>query len=208
MQHPEPDSQSQRAIIAGVDEVGRGPLAGPVVAAAVILDPNNVPSGITDSKRLTASRREKLAPAIKSAALAWAVAAASVTEIDTKNIRVATHLAMQRAVAGLGLIPSEVRVDGNDAPSFVSATGPVSTQSIVGGDLSDRSIGAASILAKVARDRDMARLDSLYPGYEFAKNKGYGTAVHRRQLRALGPTPEHRRSFAPLRLWVEEGVFA
>ncbi len=195
------------AAIAGVDEVGRGPLAGPVVAAAVILDPACLPAGIRDSKQLTERARSELAPRIKTQCVAWSIAAASVEEIDNLNIRQATHLAMRRAVAALEKIPDLVLVDGNDAPEFEHGGKTLQAKTLVGGDSRSQAIGAASIIAKVARDTDMILLDSRYPGYQFARNKGYGTRAHRESLQALGPTPAHRRSFAPLRHWVAEGRF-
>jgi ribonuclease HII len=181
-------------LIAGVDEAGRGPLAGPVAAAAVILDPARPIAGLDDSKRLSATRRARLEEAIKAEALAWSLAWATVAEIDVGNILQAALLAMQRAVAGLGVAPTEVLVDGNRCPILAC---PV--RAIVGGDASVAAISAASILAKVARDREMQRLDALYPGYGFAEHKGYPTAAHRAALLRLGPSPVHRRSFRPVR---------
>jgi ribonuclease HII len=181
-------------LIAGVDEAGRGPLAGPVCAAAVILDPRRPIPGIGDSKKISPSRREALEVAIKSQSLAWSVAWASAAEIDAINILQACLLAMGRAVAALDRAPGRVLVDGNRAPDCAC---PV--QTIVGGDGSIPAIGAASILAKVARDRLMCQLDLEFPGYGFADHKGYPTATHRAALRRLGPCPEHRRTFAPVR---------
>ena len=181
-------------LAAGVDEAGRGPLAGPVYAAAVILDPAHPMPGIGDSKALTAAGRELLETLIKERALAWAVARAEVDEIERLNILHATMLAMQRAVAALPLRPSRVLVDGNRCPDF-----DCPSHAVVDGDARVVTIGAASILAKVARDREMVALDERYPGYGFARHKGYGTAEHLEALRLLGPSPIHRRGFAPVR---------
>ena len=180
--------------VAGVDEAGRGPLAGPVTAAAVMLDPTRPIAGLADSKRLTAARREALETEIQTRALAWAVATASPAEIDTLNILQASLLAMRRAVMALGRVPELALVDGNRCPTLDC---PV--QAIVGGDGKVAAIAAASILAKVARDREMVRLDDLYPGYGLAIHKGYPTADHLTALRALGPCAIHRRSFRPVR---------
>ncbi len=180
--------------IAGVDEVGRGPLAGDVVAAAVILDIDRPIAGLRDSKRLSASRREGLALQIKQQALAWAVARASVAEIDAMNILEASLLAMRRAVEALQLQPQFVLVDGNRLPRWSYASEPV-----VGGDGRVPAIAAASILAKVQRDAELVDLDARYPGYGFAQHKGYPTRQHLAALRSLGATPEHRRSFGPVR---------
>ena len=184
---------SQYERIAGVDEVGRGPLAGDVVAAAVIFG-DSVPVGVTDSKKLTAKRREQLAVAIKSSARAWCVARASVAEIDSLNILQASLLAMHRAVDGLSLAPEFVLVDGNRLPAWNYKSKPV-----IGGDALEVSIGAASILAKVQRDAEMVALDDEYPGYGFARHKGYPTREHMAALAALGVTPWHRKSFAPVK---------
>lgn len=180
----------------GVDEAGRGPLAGPVVAAAVILDPARPIVGLADSKKLPAARREKLATEIRDKALAWCVAEASVGEIDTLNILQATLLAMQRAVAGLALTltPDEVLVDGNRCPAL-----DLPCRAIIGGDATVAEISAASILAKTVRDAGMLELHTRFPLYGFDRHKGYGTAVHMAALRAHGPSPEHRLSFAPVR---------
>ena len=182
-------------LIAGVDEAGRGPLAGPVCAAAVILDPARAIPGLGDSKKITAKRRDALETVIQEHSLAWAVAWASAAEIDEINILQASLLAMTRAVAALGHRPDRVLVDGNRAPDCGY---PVET--IIGGDGLIPAIGAASILAKVARDRLMCQLDLEYPGYGFAVHKGYPTAAHRAALISLGPCPEHRRSFGPVRV--------
>lgn len=179
---------------AGVDEVGRGPLAGPVVAAAVILDPRRLPDGLRDSKRLTAARREYLDRQIRECALAWALGRAEVAEIDRLNILNATLVAMQRAVAALRIGPEYVLVDGNRLPTLT-----VPARAVVGGDNLIPEISAASILAKVARDREMAELDRAYPGYGLAQHKGYPTPAHLQALAQLGPSPVHRRSFAPVR---------
>jgi len=181
-------------LVAGVDEAGRGPLAGPVTAAAVILDPGAPILGLDDSKRLTAARREALESEIITRALAWSVAEASVEEIDRLNILQATLLAMQRAVTGLSLAPVRALIDGNRCPRL-----PCPAEAIVGGDASVQVISAASILAKVARDREMARLDTLYPSYGLAQHKGYPTRAHIAALRTLGPSPVHRCSFRPVR---------
>jgi ribonuclease HII len=180
-------------LIAGVDEAGRGPLAGPVVAAAVILDDLHPIAGLNDSKKLTALRRERLYDEIRAKALCCSVAQASVEEIDRLNILQATLLAMRRAVEGLRLKPAKVLVDGNRLPVL-----GMFAEAIVGGDALVPSISAASILAKVTRDRWCAELDQQYPQYGFAAHKGYGTAVHLAALRAHGACPEHRKSFAPV----------
>ncbi|MBS03229.1 MAG: ribonuclease HII [Gammaproteobacteria bacterium] len=180
--------------IAGVDEVGRGPLAGAVVAAAVILDPGRPIPGLADSKALTARRRESLDVLIRRDALAWGIGRAEVEEIDAVNILEATGRAMQRAVAALGVVPQQILVDGNRAPEFA-----VPVECVVKGDTRIDEIRAASIIAKVYRDAEMADLDASYPGYGLAENKGYGTAGHRAALQRLGPSPCHRRSFEPCR---------
>lgn len=181
--------------IAGVDEAGRGPLAGPVVAAAVILDPRHAIEGLADSKKLSPLKRERLYPVIREHALAFAIAEASVEEIENLNILGATMLAMQRAVASLRLKPRLVRIDGNRAPDL----GKTATETLVGGDALDPAISAASILAKVYRDAQMIDLDARYPGYGFAKHKGYPTAEHRAALERLGPSPVHRKAYRPVR---------
>ncbi len=181
-------------ILAGVDEAGRGPLAGPVVAAAVVLDAAYPMDGLADSKTLSAARRVLLAGQIRAHAVAWALGMASVAEIDQLNILQATLLAMQRAVEGLGMQPGLVLVDGNCAPRLSC---PVRT--VVRGDALVQSISAASILAKVARDAIMLNLDGDYPGYGFAIHKGYPTLAHRQALETLGPSAVHRRSFGPVR---------
>lgn len=181
-------------LVAGVDEVGRGPLCGAVVTAAVILDPARPIAGLNDSKKLSEARREALFPLIQQQALAWFIARADVAEIDQLNILHATMLAMQRAVAGLTMRPDLVLVDGNRCPSL-----PMRSEAVVKGDSRVPAIAAASILAKVARDREMQLLDQQYPGYGIAKHKGYPTPVHLQALRDLGATPIHRRSFGPVR---------
>jgi len=185
--------------IAGVDEVGRGPLAGPVVTAAVILDPNNPIEGLNDSKKLTEKRREALVPIIKEKALAWSLGRAEAAEIDDINILQATLVAMTRAVEGLDIAPTHALVDGNKAPKLAC---PVTT--IVKGDQSEPAIAAASILAKVARDHEMQEMDALYPGYGLAKHKGYPTKQHQQALLELGVTPIHRRSFKPVQLALKQ----
>lgn len=188
-----PESDTSK-ILAGVDEAGRGPLAGPVVAAAVILNASYQIDGLADSKTLSPLRRETLANKIRLHAAAWALGIASVEEIDQLNILQATLLAMQRAVTGLGVTPELVLVDGNRTPRLSC---PV--RAVVRGDATIKSISAASILAKVARDAILQELDVEYPGYGFAIHKGYPTVAHQRALRELGPTPVHRRSFAPVK---------
>ncbi len=182
-------------IIAGVDEAGRGPLAGSVVAAAVILDQSNPIAGLTDSKRLSAKQRCLLEGEIKQKALAWSVAEASHREIDEINILQASLLAMKRAVLKLQHRPDLVLIDGNRVPDLQG----FKLQAIVRGDLSEACISAASILAKEARDRQMLELDNLYPQYEFARHKGYPTALHRELLKQHGVCPVHRLSFKPVR---------
>jgi ribonuclease HII len=180
-------------LIAGIDEAGRGPLAGPVVAAAVILDPSRPIPGLRDSKLLSPARREALAAAIRERSLAWAVAAAEVAEIDALNILEATLLAMRRACDGLAPAPDEALVDGNRAPTL-----PCPVRAVVKGDRDVPAISAASILAKTVRDALLLELDRRYPEYGFAQHKGYGTASHLAALQAHGPCPAHRRSFAPV----------
>lgn len=182
-------------IIAGVDEAGRGPWAGPVTAGAVILDPAQPIEGLTDSKKLTEARRDALAPLIRERAAAWSVAHATPDEIDRLNIRQATFLAMERAVAGLGLVPGHILVDGNALPAGF----PCSAEAIVKGDLTEPAISAASILAKTVRDGLMKELDAAFPAYGFARHKGYGTAAHAAALAEHGPCPHHRQSFAPVK---------
>ncbi len=180
--------------IAGVDEVGRGPLAGAVVAAAVILDPAKPIAGLADSKKLSEKKRDALAPLIREHALAWALGRAEAEEIDAINILQASLLAMERAVAALSIAPSHALVDGNKLPRLTC-----SATAVVKGDSRVEAIAAASILAKVARDEEMVELDALYPGYGLAKHKGYPTKAHMTALQELGVTPIHRRSFGPVK---------
>lgn len=187
------------ALTAGVDEAGRGPLAGPVVAAAVILDPNNPIEGLADSKKLTAKKREALEALIKERALAWCVAEASVEEIDEINILQATMLAMQRAVAGLQVQPEFVQVDGNRIPKL-----PMMAEAIVKGDAKVQAISAASILAKTHRDAYMMEQAKKYPGYGFENHMGYGTAEHIKAVETLGVLPIHRKTFKPISLYCQE----
>ena len=182
-------------LVAGVDEAGRGPLAGSVVAAAVILDENFPIDGLTDSKKLSASRRAVLELQIKQRAKAWAIAESSQLEVDEINILQASLLAMKRAVLRLELKPGQVLIDGNRLPQLEG----YQMLAIVRGDLSEPCISAASILAKQYRDRQMLELDQLYPEYQFARHKGYPTALHRRLLKEHGVSPVHRRSFGPVR---------
>ena len=184
------------ATIAGVDEAGRGPLAGAVVAAVVVLAPGQRIEGVRDSKLLSARQRERLVESIHREALAWALGRAAAHEIDTLNILNATLLAMQRAVSSLGLRPDQIVVDGNRAPEFPGFNGSV--RALVGGDRSCQAVGAASILAKVARDREMLLLHGEFPQYGFDRHKGYPTAEHRAALMRLGPCAAHRRSFRPV----------
>lgn len=185
--------------LAGVDEVGRGPLAGDVVTAAVILDPERPIEGLRDSKKLSEPRRVELAQQIREQALAWSIARASVAEIDELNILQASLLAMHRAVSALQPQPGYVLVDGNRLPRWQYASEPV-----VKGDDRVPAIAAASILAKVQRDSELIALDRQYPGYGFAAHKGYPTAAHLQALQSLGVTPEHRRSFAPVKKLLAE----
>jgi ribonuclease HII len=184
--------------LAGVDEVGRGPLAGDVVAAAVILDPRRPVAGLRDSKKLSAVRRQELALEIRECALAWSVARATVAEIDEHNILQASLLAMHRAVLALIPQPTYVLVDGNRLPRWEYASEPV-----VKGDDRVPAIAAASILAKVQRDGELVALEQLYPGYGFAAHKGYPTKAHLEALKRLGVTPVHRRTFGPVRALLE-----
>lgn len=190
---------SKSPFIIGVDEAGRGPWAGPVTAAAVILDPARPVAGLTDSKKLSEKARDRLAPLIRERALAWSVAEASVGEIDTLNIRQATFLAMQRAIAGVfaqtASAGAMILIDGNALPADL----PAPARAIIKGDLTEPSISAASILAKTHRDAQMTSLCNTYPGYGFSGHKGYGTAAHAEALARLGPCPVHRQSFAPVK---------
>jgi len=181
--------------IAGVDEAGRGPLVGSVVAAAVILDPDHPIAGLNDSKKLTEKKREKLFIEIQEKALAWSIAEATHTEIDELNILQATFLAMRRAVDGLQQQPMKVIVDGNQIPKGMT----IACEAIVGGDATHAEISAASILAKVTRDRQMVELDQKYPLFGFAKHKGYPTKVHFEAIAQYGVIDEHRRSYAPVK---------
>ena len=180
--------------LCGVDEAGRGPLAGPVMAAAVMLDPDRPIDGLRDSKKLSATARERLADEIRARAVAWCVAEASVAEIDQLNILQATLLAMQRAVAGLACAPDDVWVDGNRCPNWAWRS-----QAVVKGDDKVAAIAAASILAKTVRDQYMCRLHEDFPMYGFARHMGYGTAAHLAALQAHGACPQHRRSFSPVK---------
>ena len=181
-------------LVAGVDEVGRGPLCGAVVTAAVILDPNRPILGLNDSKKLTEARREKLFDEICEKALSWHIARAEVEEIDQLNILHATMLAMQRAVEGLSITPNLAMIDGNRCPVLT-----MPSEAVVKGDSKVPAIAAASILAKDSRDREMAAFELQYPGYGIGGHKGYPTSVHLEALERLGPTPIHRRSFGPVR---------
>ncbi len=182
------------SLVCGVDEVGRGPLAGPVVAAAVILDPARPIDGLADSKKLSEKRRETLYETIRERALSWSIGRAEVAEIDTINILQASLLAMQRAVAGLSIAPHQALVDGNRVPQL-----QCDARAIIGGDACEPCISAASIIAKVTRDREMIALDARYPGYGLARHKGYPTRQHLESLEVLGVSEIHRRSFAPVR---------
>ena len=186
-------------LIAGVDEAGRGPLAGPVVAAAVILDPRRPIDGLADSKKLTARRRERLYDEIRAKALAFGIASASVEEIDAINILQATLLAMRRAIAALPLRPAQALIDGNRCPPL-----DMPARAIIDGDALEPAISAASILAKTARDAEMRRLHDAYPQYALDRHKGYDTAAHRAALAAFGPAHFHRQSFAPVRALLQK----
>lgn len=188
-------------IICGVDEAGRGPLAGPVFAAAVILDRNRPIAGLRDSKKLNEARRDELAPLIREHAVAWAVAKASEEEIDRLNILQASLLAMKRAVYALQTVPTLALIDGNKCPVM-----RIQSIAIVEGDDKIESISAASILAKTARDAALVKLHRKYPQYGFDQHKGYGTALHLERLREHGASPVHRRSFAPVREVLERGL--
>ncbi len=185
-------------LIAGVDEVGRGPLAGPVIAAAVILDPANPIDGLTDSKKLSEKKREILTQEIKEKALAWCIARCEPEEIDQINILQASLLAMTRAVEGLDIAPEHCLVDGNKLPKL-----PCSAEAIVKGDLKEPAISAASIIAKVTRDQEMVAMEERYPGYGFAQHKGYPTKAHREAIALLGVTEIHRKSFGPVQKQLE-----
>jgi ribonuclease HII len=192
---PEPDASDIATLTAGVDEAGRGPLAGPVVVAAVILDPQRPIVGLDDSKKLSEARREALYPLVIERALAHCVIAVAADEIDQLNIFQATMAGMSRAVAGLSLPAQVALIDGNKVPRDLPCPG----RAIVGGDALEPAISAASILAKVTRDRLMVAMEAEHPGYGFALHKGYPTPAHLAALQRLGPCPQHRRSFAPVR---------
>lgn len=192
-----------KVVVCGVDEAGRGPLAGPVYAAAVILDPARRVNGLADSKVLNAERRELLAGRIKERAIAWAVACSSVEEIDAINIFRASLLAMRRAVEALSVAPHEAWIDGMHCPDLACRT-----RAIVDGDALHKVISAASILAKTARDAEMARLHERYPNYGFDRHKGYSTAEHLELLARHGPCEIHRRSFEPVRVFFEKDLFS
>ena len=185
-------------LIAGVDEAGRGPLAGPVIAAAVILDPERPIAGLADSKQLSERQREHLFDEIRNKALACSTGRAEVAEIERLNILQASLLAMRRAVEGLAIQPALARIDGNRCPEL-----PCPAEAVIGGDRTVAEISAASILAKVARDREMLELDGRFPGYGFARHKGYPTMAHIQALEALGVSPVHRRTFGPVRRLLE-----
>jgi len=187
-------------LVAGIDEAGRGPLAGPVAAAAVILHPDRPIDGLRDSKKLSASKRVQLADEIRARSMAWSVAWADPAEIDALNILEATLLAMRRAILGLRVVPTRVQVDGNRLPKLRFGERIIDGEAVVRGDDRIAAISAASILAKTVRDGMMVELDRVYPCYEFARHKGYGTAVHRERLREFGPCREHRFTFAPLKV--------
>lgn len=189
--------------VAGVDEAGRGPLAGPVVVAAVILDARRRIRGIADSKLLSETQREELAPRIRARALAWSVVVVDTDEIERLNILGATLAGMERALRALQLVPDAALIDGNRLPRTL----PCIARAIVDGDASEPSIGAASILAKTARDRIMREFDTLHPGYGFARHKGYSTPEHLEALERLGPCAIHRRDFAPVRRLIAPALF-
>jgi ribonuclease HII len=191
---PHFDTHMQPELIAGIDEVGRGPLAGPVIAAAVILDPANIPPGLADSKKLSETRRNQLAVEIRKTALAWALGRCEVAEIDELNILQASLLAMTRAVQALAIQPIHALVDGNKLPDL-----PCTAETIIKGDSKIPAISAASILAKVERDAEMVQLHLRYPQFGFDQHKGYPTAYHRSTIIEHGPCSEHRRSFRPVR---------
>lgn len=185
--------------VAGVDEAGRGPLAGPVVAAAVILDPAQPIVGLADSKALSAEARERLAPLVRARSLAWAIGVASPAEIDSINILQATLLAMRRAVEALAVQPVEALIDGNCCPLLT-----MPARGIIRGDATEPAISAASILAKTARDAEMCRIHEAFPQYALDRHKGYDTVLHRAALKLHGPADFHRRSFAPVRALLED----
>ena len=196
-----PKAETKNAFIAGVDEAGRGPLAGPVVVAAVVLDPSQPIDGLNDSKKLSEARRERLYPLIVERALAHCVVIIEPEEIDRLNIFQATMAGMSRAVKGLVLTATEALIDGNHLPKDLPCTG----SAIVGGDALEPAISAASILAKVSRDRLMVAMEAQHPGYGFAVHKGYPTPAHLAALERLGPCIQHRRSFAPVKRLLDQG---
>lgn len=198
MNSPRLNTERAKYLVAGVDEAGRGPLAGPVVAAAVILDEFSPIHGLMDSKVLSAKRREQLAIEIRQRSAAWSVGWSDAAEIDSVNILQATFLAMRRALIGLNIAPSLVEVDGNKLPDLKFFGVQIEGRAIVGGDAKIASISAASIIAKVHRDQMMRRMDVIYPDYGFRQHKGYGTAAHRECIGRFGPCPQHRRSFRPI----------
>jgi len=189
--------------VAGVDEAGRGPLAGPVVAAAVILNPNRRIHGLADSKVLSAEERERLAPIIRERSLAWSVAWADRDEIDSLNILGATFLAMRRALLGLPVCPTHIKIDGNQLPRLEDLNLGCKVEAIIEGDAKVAAISAASILAKTCRDAMMQELDRCYPGFQLGAHKGYSTPAHLEALREREPSPLHRRSFSPVRIAFE-----
>jgi ribonuclease HII len=189
---------SRHGLVAGVDEAGRGPLAGPVVAAAVILDVGRPIDGLADSKALKPARRDQLAVEIRARSFAWGLGWADAAEIDAINILQATFLAMRRALVALATAPAHVVVDGDRCPSLGGLGFECTVEAVIEGDVTVPCVSAASILAKCARDDFMCRLDGCYPGYGFAGHKGYPTAAHVAALRSLGPSPVHRKSFAPV----------
>jgi ribonuclease HII len=197
------DTYAAEALIAGVDEAGRGPLAGPVVVAAVILNPARRINGLADSKILTPERREVLDLRIRERAIAFSVVAIEVLDIDRINIFHATMLGMSRALAALAPAPTYALIDGNQLPKALACP----ARAIVDGDAKEKAISAASILAKVARDKLMCELDQQYPGYGFAQHKGYSTPEHFDALQRLGPCPQHRRSFAPVQACLSRDLF-
>jgi ribonuclease HII len=199
--HPSGTNTSAASLIAGVDEAGRGPLAGPVVVAAVILDPQRAIDGLNDSKKLSEARRESLYPLIVERALAHCVVVVDAEEIDRLNIFQATMAGMSRAVKGLSLTATEAWIDGNRLPKDLPCPG----RAIVGGDALEPAISAASILAKVSRDRLMVAMETQHPGYGFATHKGYPTPAHLAALERLGPCQQHRRSFAPVKQLLDQG---
>jgi len=198
-----PAAPARQSRIAGVDEAGRGPLAGPVVAAAVILNPRRRIEGLADSKVLTAEERDRLAALIRARSLAWAVGWADRDEIDSLNILGATFLAMRRALLGLAVCPTHIKIDGNQLPRLDDLNLGCKVQAIIEGDATVPCISAASILAKTCRDAMMQDLDRCYPGFQFGAHKGYSTPAHLEALRSREPSPLHRRSFSPVRIAFE-----